>query len=154
MTVQIFFNLQKHPTFHSEERLVNFVRGRESFVSLSILHISLCCQFRLEPTWLTWGSASSLTLQKGQPFYVLMSFEVIVFVYTNWQDVGIQTHDDIIQSSANHLAPPPNSFQGYILFLIFKFYGWPYMCIIFPLGVLYPEHWQLAFWTLSSLLTA
>ena len=33
----IFFNLQNHPTFHSEERLVNLVRGRECFVGLSIL---------------------------------------------------------------------------------------------------------------------
>ena len=32
MTVQVFFNLQNHPTFHSEERVVNFVRGRERFV--------------------------------------------------------------------------------------------------------------------------
>ena len=64
-----------------------------------------------------------------------MSFEVIVFVYTNWQDVGIQTHDDLIQSSANHLVPPPYSFQGYILFLIFKFYGWPYMCIVHYISI-------------------
>ena len=27
-TVQIFYNLQNHPTFHSEERLVNLARGR------------------------------------------------------------------------------------------------------------------------------
>ena len=33
----MFFNLQNHPTFHSEERLVNLVRGRECFVGLSIL---------------------------------------------------------------------------------------------------------------------
>ena len=29
MTAQTYFNLQYHPTFHSEERLVNVVRGRE-----------------------------------------------------------------------------------------------------------------------------
>ena len=31
------FNLQNHPTFHSDDRLVNFVREREFFVGLSIL---------------------------------------------------------------------------------------------------------------------
>ena len=31
------FNLQNHPTVHSEERLVNLVRGREHFVGLSLL---------------------------------------------------------------------------------------------------------------------
>ena len=29
MTAQTYFNLQYHPTFHSEKRLVNVVRGRE-----------------------------------------------------------------------------------------------------------------------------
>ena len=33
----IVFNLQNHPTFHSEESLVNLVRGRECLVGLSIL---------------------------------------------------------------------------------------------------------------------
>ena len=37
LTVQIFVHLQNHPTFHSEERLVNFVRGRECFVGLFLL---------------------------------------------------------------------------------------------------------------------
>ena len=38
MTVHIFYNLRtNHPTFHSEDRLVNFVRRRECFVGLSIL---------------------------------------------------------------------------------------------------------------------
>ena len=37
LTVDIFFNLQNHPAFHSEERLVNLVRGKECFVSQSIL---------------------------------------------------------------------------------------------------------------------
>ena len=37
LTVQIFFNPQNHPTFDSEERLVNLVRGRECFGGLSIL---------------------------------------------------------------------------------------------------------------------
>ena len=36
LTVQIFINLQNHPTFHSEERLVILVSGRECFVGLSI----------------------------------------------------------------------------------------------------------------------
>ena len=31
------FSLQNHPTFHSEEMLVNLARGRECFVGLSIL---------------------------------------------------------------------------------------------------------------------
>ena len=35
LTVQIFFNLQNHPSFHSQERLVNLVRRREWFVGLS-----------------------------------------------------------------------------------------------------------------------
>ena len=34
MTVHIFFNLQNHPTFQTEERLVNLVNGRECFVGL------------------------------------------------------------------------------------------------------------------------
>ena len=33
----IFYILLNHPTFHSEERLVNLVKGRECFVGLSIL---------------------------------------------------------------------------------------------------------------------
>ena len=37
LTVQIFFNLQNPPTFRSVERLVNFERGGECFVGLSIL---------------------------------------------------------------------------------------------------------------------
>ena len=37
LTVQIFFNLQNHPTFQSKEWLVILVRGRECFVVLSIL---------------------------------------------------------------------------------------------------------------------
>ena len=37
MTVQFFSNLKIHPTFHSEERLVNLVRRREFFAGLSIL---------------------------------------------------------------------------------------------------------------------
>ena len=37
--VQMFTILQNHTTFHSEERLVNFVKGRECFVGLSILLI-------------------------------------------------------------------------------------------------------------------
>ena len=36
-TVQMFCNLLNHPTFHSEERLVNLPRGRECFVGLSLL---------------------------------------------------------------------------------------------------------------------
>ena len=39
LTVQIFYNLQNRPAFHSEERLVNNVRGRECFVSLSIFSV-------------------------------------------------------------------------------------------------------------------
>ena len=35
-TVQIHYNLQNHPFFNSEERLVNLVRSRERFVGLSI----------------------------------------------------------------------------------------------------------------------
>ena len=37
LTVQLFFNLQNHPTFHSEERLVHLERGREGCIGLSIL---------------------------------------------------------------------------------------------------------------------
>ena len=37
MNLQKFYNLQNHPTVHSEERLVNLVRGRECFVGLSLL---------------------------------------------------------------------------------------------------------------------
>ena len=39
LTVQIFFNLQNHPTFHSKERLVDIVRGRECFVGLSVFFV-------------------------------------------------------------------------------------------------------------------
>ena len=40
LTVQIFYNLQNLATFHSEERLVNSERGRESFGFLSILLVN------------------------------------------------------------------------------------------------------------------
>ena len=33
LSVNIFFSLQNHPTFHSEEQLVNLARGRECFVA-------------------------------------------------------------------------------------------------------------------------
>ena len=36
LTVQNFYNLQNHPTFHSEEKLAKLVRRRECFVGLSI----------------------------------------------------------------------------------------------------------------------
>ena len=42
LTVNTFFNLQNHPTFHSEERLVNLERGRECCVGLSILLVYAC----------------------------------------------------------------------------------------------------------------
>ena len=35
LTVQIYNNPQNHPTFHSAERLVHLVRGRERFIGLS-----------------------------------------------------------------------------------------------------------------------
>ena len=35
LIVQIFYNLQNHPPFHSEGRLVNLARGWECFVGLS-----------------------------------------------------------------------------------------------------------------------
>ena len=35
LTVKNILNLQNHPIFHSEERLVNVVRGIECFVGLS-----------------------------------------------------------------------------------------------------------------------
>ena len=37
--VQIFYNLQNHPTFRSEEWLVNLGRGKECFAGLSILFV-------------------------------------------------------------------------------------------------------------------
>ena len=40
LTVQILYNLQNLATFHSEERLVNSERGRESFGFLSILLVN------------------------------------------------------------------------------------------------------------------
>ena len=36
-TVKIFYNLQNHPTFHSEERLVNLAKRSECLVGLSLL---------------------------------------------------------------------------------------------------------------------
>ena len=44
LSVQIFLNLQNHPTFQSEERLANLARGRDCFVGLSIL-----LSFHLDP---------------------------------------------------------------------------------------------------------
>ena len=46
LTVQIFFNLQNHSTFHSEERLVKLARGRECFVGLSILLVYMISRVR------------------------------------------------------------------------------------------------------------
>ena len=37
LTVQILWNLQNHPIFHSQERWVNLVRRRECLVALSFL---------------------------------------------------------------------------------------------------------------------
>ena len=39
--VQIYYNLQNHPTFYSAERLVNLVRRRELFVGLSFYYCML-----------------------------------------------------------------------------------------------------------------
>ena len=41
-TVQIFYYLQNHLNFHSEEMLANFVRGRECFVGLSLILVYSC----------------------------------------------------------------------------------------------------------------
>ena len=49
MTVHIFLNLQNHPTFHSEERLINVVRERECFVGLSRLLVYACRAGRRGP---------------------------------------------------------------------------------------------------------
>ena len=49
LTVQIFFNLQNHPIFYSEERLVNLIIRKECFVGLSIL---LFYAFALETEYL------------------------------------------------------------------------------------------------------
>ena len=35
--LQIFYNLENHPTLHSEDKLANWARGREWFVGLSVL---------------------------------------------------------------------------------------------------------------------
>ena len=43
LTAQFVFNLQNHPTFKTEERLVNLVGGRECFVCLSILLVYSKC---------------------------------------------------------------------------------------------------------------
>ena len=43
LTGLIFFNLQNHPAFHSEESMVNLVRGRECFVGVAILLVYWCC---------------------------------------------------------------------------------------------------------------
>ena len=42
LIIQIFYNLQNHPTFRSEERLVNLARGRECFVCLYTLLVKIC----------------------------------------------------------------------------------------------------------------
>ena len=62
--MQIFFNLQNHPTFHSEERLVNLVRRRECSVGLSILEANLKEAFG-ETAILFWLRSSSLTDSKS-----------------------------------------------------------------------------------------
>ena len=41
-----FYHPQNHPTFHSEERLVNLVRGKGSFVGLSMLLVSVLSMCR------------------------------------------------------------------------------------------------------------
>ena len=41
LTNHIFYNLQNHPIFHSAKRLINFVRGRECFIGLSILLVDM-----------------------------------------------------------------------------------------------------------------
>ena len=43
LTVHIFYNLQSHHTFHSEERLVNLLSRRECLVGLSMLLIYMLC---------------------------------------------------------------------------------------------------------------
>ena len=48
--VHMFFNLQNHPTFHSEERLVNLVIGSECFVGLSKLLVYVS-RFTMADPW-------------------------------------------------------------------------------------------------------
>ena len=49
LPVQIFFNLQNHHSFHSEERLDNLVTWRECFVGLSILLVFALKELSLTP---------------------------------------------------------------------------------------------------------
>ena len=65
-----------HPTFHSDERLVNLERGRECFVSLSILivwglfvkdHSGLEQQVILRPGELVWYESAKLLHGRPQP---------------------------------------------------------------------------------------
>ena len=47
LTVQIFYNLLNHPTFHSEERLINLVRERKCFVGLPLLLVYTLCIYNI-----------------------------------------------------------------------------------------------------------
>ena len=56
LNVQIFPNLQNHPIFHSEERLVNVERGRECFcLSIFIISLWFKCFNILDAETLTGG---------------------------------------------------------------------------------------------------
>ena len=74
LTVLIFLNLQNHPTFHSEERLVYLVNRRECSAGL---HVSILCfkrkkgaNFVSQPVHVYWliDCPSATTWRSGSTF--------------------------------------------------------------------------------------
>ena len=80
MSVQIFFILQNHPTFHSVERLVNLVRGRECFTVWKIISSDWRCQNVL-------SSITQLFVIKQGLFSFVIYHKRFCYYSVIWQNV-------------------------------------------------------------------
>ena len=81
LTVHILFTQQNHPTFHSEERLINLERGRECLVGLSILFYEEMVPFS-QQLFLVNSKQLRVLLQKDLKDYFV--FEVIICKYYSY----------------------------------------------------------------------
>ena len=95
--VQIYYNLQNHPTFHSDERMVILVRSREHFVGLSSYYFMSFYNLTLYPSEECGPSNESRTFNSRENTLTLRGVvaamlptprghtpTILNFAYTTW----------------------------------------------------------------------
>ena len=81
---KFFFNLQNHPTFHGEERLVNLERRRECLVGLSIL-IFYACNHLLCSCWQRLNCSHSTGLIDQIDHNYIAALTDNLYLRNDWQ---------------------------------------------------------------------